>query len=136
MVTFTNLDTDQAEENKIKNQVARRGSDDMEGGFSEKSMMPNKRTTPVQEYYVAVRTLDRKELGPYHLDANATVASVKAKVQIVLGLPPEQQRLFFEIPARSGSPFRRRPHTALKDPSSGQTAWGSLRSETASETSI
>ena len=54
-------------------------------------------------YYVSIYKLTGATIGPFHLDNTATVGDLKARVQAAEGVPPEQQRLFFEIPKSSGS---------------------------------
>ena len=117
MVTFVTKESDEAEEKKIKSLgktsflPVEKAADEDGGagglseksvGLSEKSVMPGKRSAPVSAYFVTVRTLQGKEVGPFTLGAVSTVAALKAKVAEAEGMQPEQRRLFFEIPKHTG----------------------------------
>lgn len=116
MVNFFAKEQDEEEEKTIKLGAVKfsvpadnaEDGDDLDegaggGSMGEKSIMPGKRANPISAYLVVVRTLQGDELGPFTLGAVDKVADVKAKVAEAAGMKPEQQRLFFEIPSKSGS---------------------------------
>lgn len=108
-VSFLDPAKDRDEEKRIKSlgtsPAAVDEDDDGLGSssLSEKSIMPGKRTAPIGHFFVTVRTLNGKEMGPFSVSDVATVDDVKSKVASGDGTPAELQRLFFEIPRHAGS---------------------------------